>query len=40
MSVNNVAVLTKDRPLFVVLIIVDYYTVPVDRPPKKQISHG
>ena len=39
MSVNHVAVLTKDRPLSVVPIIVDYYTVPVNRPVKKQGSH-
>ena len=39
MSVNHVAVLTKDRQLSVVPIIVDYYMVPVNRPVKKQGSH-
>ena len=40
MSVDHVAVLTKDRPLSVVPIIVDYYTGSVNRPVKKQGSHG
>ena len=40
MSVNNVAVSTKDRPFSVVAIIVDHYTVPVDRPGQKYGSHG
>ena len=39
-SVDHVTVLTKDRPLSVVPIIVDYYTRSVDRPIKKQGSHG
>ena len=40
MSVDHVAVLTKDRPLSVVPIIVDYYMGSVNRPAKKQGSHG
>ena len=39
-SVDHVAVLTKDRPLSVVPIVVDYYTGYVSRPVKKQGSHG
>ena len=39
-SVDHVAVLTKDRPLSVVPIIVDYYTGSVNRPVEKQGSHG
>ena len=40
MFVDHVAVLTKDRPLSVVPIIVNYYTGSVNRPIKKQGSHG
>ena len=39
-SVDHVAALTKDRPLSVVPIIVDYYMGSVNRPVKKQGSHG
>ena len=39
-SVDHVAVLTKDRPLSVVPIIVDYYMGSVKRHVKKQGSHG
>ena len=39
-SVDHVAALTKERPLSVVPIIVDYYTGSVNRPVKTQGSHG
>ena len=34
-SVDHIAVLAKDRPLSIVPIIVDYFTVYVNRPVKK-----
>ena len=40
MSIDHVSVLTKDRPLYIVPIMVDYYTVSVNRPVKKQGSRG